>query len=70
MESLQRGEEEEHMLPLHKYDNTDDILKGDEEIKCVSQTLALLFLLEKLLVKIMIKSFCGAENWMTQQLGV
>lgn len=29
MESLQReGEEEEHMLPLHKYGNTDDILKG------------------------------------------
>lgn len=51
MESLQReGEEEEYMLPSHKYDNTDDILKGDKETKCVSQTLALLFLSKKLLV--------------------
>lgn len=33
MESLQRAEEEEHKLPLHKYDNTDGILKGDEEMK-------------------------------------
>lgn len=48
MESLQReGAEEEYMLPLHKYDNTDDILKGDKETKCVSQTLALLFLSKK-----------------------
>lgn len=45
MESLQREEEEkEHMLPLHKYGNTDDILKGDKETKYICQTLMLLFL--------------------------
>lgn len=43
MESLQREGEEKH-------DNTDDILKGDKEAKCVSQTLALLFQSKKLLV--------------------
>lgn len=45
MEIRQReGEEKEHVLPLHKYDNTDDILKGDKETKYISQTLTLLFL--------------------------